>query len=151
MFEYKRLAKVIITGGLAFAACACTSTNATQVLNPFYEPPSEVAYLGNPNDSALHEGGNKEEEMRANVKLGQYQRTHTPKPYNPVVNPSVIRLMWVPDHVNRTGDLVPAHYYYLKVKKDQWALKDAWDQQDQVDNTGTRGGASNVPFVYQSK
>jgi hypothetical protein len=43
--------------------------------------------------------------------------------------------MWVPDHLNAHGDLVPAHYYYLKVLQDRWALQDAFELQGQLGGT----------------
>jgi hypothetical protein len=54
--------------------------------------------------------------------------------------------MWVPDHLNAHGDLVPAHYYYLKVKKDSWALQDAFELEAQL-GSSSGGNASAVGFV----
>jgi hypothetical protein len=51
----------------------------------------------------------------------------------------------VPDHLNSHGDLVPAHYYYLKVKKEQWAVSDAFELEGQL-NSST-GNASAIGFV----
>jgi hypothetical protein len=118
------------------------------VLNPFYESPSQVAYLGEKNDAALlGEGsGGKDASARAALEaMGNYQRAHAPQPNNPVMQPSVVRLMWVPDHLNSHGDLVPAHYYYLKVKKEQWAVTDAFELEGQLNST--TGNASAIGFV----
>ncbi len=118
------------------------------VLNPFYETPSEVAYFGEKNDGALlGEGsGGKDASARAALQaMGSYQRAHSPQPNNPVMQPAVVRLMWVPDHLNSHGDLVPAHYYYLKVKKEQWAVSDAFELEAQL-NSST-GNASAIGFV----
>jgi hypothetical protein len=56
--------------------------------------------------------------------------------------------MWIPDHLNKSGDLVPAHYYYLKVKGDQWALTDAFELENQL---GTTNSASSVPYVLEGQ
>jgi hypothetical protein len=53
--------------------------------------------------------------------------------------------MWVPDHLNSHGDLVPAHYYYLKVKKESWAVTDAFELEGQL-NAST-GNASAIGYV----
>ncbi len=117
------------------------------VLNPFYDTPSEVAYFGEKNDSALNEGGagQGQRARQALESMGTYQRALAPQPTNPVMQPAVVRLMWVPDHLNSHGDLVPAHYYYLKVKKESWAVTDAFELEAQL-NSST-GGGSAVGFV----
>jgi hypothetical protein len=79
--------------------------------------------------------------------MSHYQRAHDPQPVNPVINPAIVRLMWVPDHLSKHGDLVPAHYYYVKVKDDQWALSDAFDLENQLKGSN-KGQSSNIPFVY---
>ncbi len=121
------------------------------ILNPFYEPPTETALKGERNDHAISGGGSGGTSgVRARAALesmASYQRAHDPQPVNPVINPAVVRLMWVPDHLSAHGDLVPAHYYYLKVKDDQWALTDAFDLERQLRDSN-KGSASNVPFVY---
>ena len=125
---------------LLFSAC----TTASKAINPFYEKPSETALLGQVNDHALNPTKNKVGTARQSLQaLGQYQQAHTPQPYNPVYKPAMIRLMWVPDHLNRHGDLVPAHYYYLKVKDGDWAVKDAFELEKQL---GGKNDTSNVPF-----
>lgn len=127
---------------------------ASNILNPFYEPPSEVAYLGQPNDNALKDGaGGKEESARAALEhMASYQRSLDPQPVHPVVQPAVVRLMWVPDHLNKHGDLVPAHYYYLKVLSDRFAVSDAFELEGQLKHsTGGQGDASNIPYVFESE
>lgn len=129
---------VVVTG--------CSSIG--RVLNPFYESPSPVAYLGEKNDAALlGEGsGGKGAKARAALEaMGTYQRAHAPQPTNPVMQPAVVRLMWVPDHLNSHGDLVPAHYYYLKVKKEQWAVTDAFELEAQLG--ASTGNASAIGYV----
>ena len=123
---------------------ACSSMGA--LLNPFYETPSEVAYFGEKNDAALNEGGSgKGDNARAALEaMGSYQRALAPQPNNPVMQPAVVRLMWIPDHLNSHGDLVPAHYYYVKVKKDSWALSDAFELESQL---GTGGSGSAVGYI----
>jgi hypothetical protein len=120
----------------------------SRVFNPFYESPSEVAYLGEKNDAALlgESAGGKGAGARAALEaMGTYQRAHAPQPNNPVMQPAVVRLMWVPDHLNAHGDLVPSHYYYLKVKKEQWAVSDAFELEAQLNRSS--GGTSAVGYV----
>lgn len=118
-------------------------------LNPFAESPGPVAYLGAPNDHALNESKEKEEGAReALEQMASYRKAHAPQPVNPVLQPAVVRLMWVPDHLNRNGDLVPAHYYYLKVLDDRWAVQDAFELEAQL---GTQSDSSAIPFVYGDK
>jgi hypothetical protein len=82
--------------------------------------------------------------------------------------------MWVPDHLNRHGDLVAAHYYYLRVMNDRWAVQDAFELEAQINNNsgidyapsggggagggpsgsyGTSGGGSGgaTPWVYKEE
>ena len=126
-----------------FSLAACTA--ASNMLNPFYEEPSEIALQGEMNDHALNGSLDKEDTARKALEsMSTYERAHTPEPAKPVIRPAVVRLMWVPDHLNRAGDLVPAHYYYLKVKKEDWAVKDAFELEGQLE--GPRG-ASNIPYV----
>jgi hypothetical protein len=123
--------------------CAAVGT----ILNPFYSQPSEVAYLGDKNDAALNDSGSgKADRARAALEaMATYQRAHAPQPNNPVMMPAVVRLMWVPDHLNAHGDLVPAHYYYLKVKKEQWAVTDAFELEAQLNGGG--GNSAAAGFV----
>ncbi|MCB0353698.1 MAG: hypothetical protein KDD64_09245 [Bdellovibrionales bacterium] len=131
---------------LALLACGgCSST--ANMLNPFYETPPPIAFAGQPNDHALNEGGSEGKAALARNELdqiGRYPEAHAPQPVNPVVQPAVIRLMWVPDHLSANGDLVPAHYYYLKVLDDRWAVTDVFEQQELVGSKGTAGSA--LPF-----
>jgi hypothetical protein len=133
---------IAVSSVLVLSAC----TTASNIINPFYESPSELALMGEANDQALNGTAGKEQTARAAFDhLNAYQATKMPQPYNPVVQPSVVRLMWIPDHLNKHGDLVPAHYYYLKVLSDRWALSDAFELEGQL---GTKSDASNIPFVY---
>lgn len=136
--------KLSIIPMMAALLTGCSSMG--QVFNPFYETPSEVAFFGEKNDAALNEGGaGKGEKARAALEgMASYQRAMPAQPNNPVMQPAVVRLMWIPDHLNSHGDLVPAHYYYLKVKRDSWALTDAFELEAQL---GGRGGGSSVGYV----
>ena len=139
-----RLAMIPLMGALM---TGCSSM--THVLNPFYERPSEVAYFGEKNDAALNEGsgGGKGDKARAALEaMGTYQRALPAQPQNPVMQPSVVRLLRVPDHLNSHGDLVPAHYYDLEVKRDSWALQDAFELEAQL-GSSTGGNASAVGYV----
>ena len=137
--------KLSIIPVMAVLLTGCSSMG--QVFNPFYETPSEVAYFGEKNDAALNEGaGGKGDKARAALEaMASYQRAMPPQPNNPVMQPAVVRLMWIPDHLNSHGDLVPAHYYYLKVKRDSWALTDAFELEAQLGGRG--GSASSVGYV----
>lgn len=116
------------------------------IFNPFYEAPPPEAYLGDKNDAALNsDGGNASAARQALEQMGTYQRALAPQPVNPVMQPAVVRLMWVPDHLNAHGDLVPAHYYYLKVKKDSWAVTDAFELEAQLGDGG--GAAPGAGYV----
>lgn len=141
---------LIATVMLALSAC---SNRASNLLNPFYESPPPVALLGEANDRALTGGSTNEDKARMALEaMGTYQRAHLPQPAAPVVRPAVVRLMWVPDHVNRSGDLVPAHFYYLKVKGDDWAVQDAFEMEAQLHGPRGRAGASStIPFVLEGE
>ncbi|MCB0331915.1 MAG: hypothetical protein KDD55_00380 [Bdellovibrionales bacterium] len=132
---------------LLVSVSGCTTTG--NMLNPFYETPGPTAFLGQPNDHALNETANKDERARAAFdQLAQYDRALPPSPNKPVVQPAVIRLMWIPDHLNSQGDLVPAHYYYVKVKGDQWAVSDVHEKEQQL---GASTSSSSLPYVGSSK
>lgn len=136
--------KKILLIPLILATTGCSTMS--KVANPFYESPSEVALLGEKNDSAISSGSEKDQKARAALEaLSTYERSGTPAPYKPVVNAPVIRLMWVPDHINTHGDLVPAHYYYLKVKGSDFAASDAFEIEEQLHVD--RGDSSNIPYV----
>jgi hypothetical protein len=136
----------VMLGVIGMALSGCSSVS--QIFNPFYETPSEVAYFGEKNDSALNNeaGSGKAGKAREALEaMASYQRALSPQPNNPVMNPAVVRLMWIPDHLNSHGDLVPAHYYYLKVKKDSWAVTDAFELESQLG--ASTGNASSIGYV----
>jgi hypothetical protein len=130
--------------GMVLSLSGCGS--AGNVLNPFYEPPAPIALLGERTDKALGGGGTNENTARAALdSMTTYRRAQDPEPTNPVIQPAVVRLMWIPDHLNKSGDLVPAHYYYLKVLKDRWAVTDAFELEGQINNSTS---TSNLPYVF---
>lgn len=126
-------------------------TGCTQIgnsLNPFQEPIKAEALQGTPNDHALREEGERLERARGSLEeVSRYPKAHQPQPVNPVIQPAVVRLMWVPDHLNKSGDLVPAHYYYLKVLEDRWAVTDVFEQQQVSGGSSTLG--SSIPYTRQ--
>jgi hypothetical protein len=135
--------KNIMALAVTFLMCGCS--NFGSVLNPFYETPPPEALLGDKNDHALAGDKSRAETARGALEqMSTYQRAHSPEPVNPVIQPAVVRLMWVPDHLNRHGDLVPAHYYYLKVLSDRWAVKDAFELEAQL---GDQKSTSSIPYV----
>ena len=137
--------KILLISLLALCSC----THVANTLNPFYEEPSETALMGELNDDALNPTSGKSQTAReALEQMGSYQSANFPQPVNPVMQPAVVRVMWVPDHLNTHGDLVPSHYYYLKVLHDRWAVTDAFELESQIKGSNN---SSNIPFVYGEK
>lgn len=137
-----------VFAALLIGSSLCSCNTMSKILNPFQETPPPEALLGEKNDKALSEESNKAESARAALEsMASYQKTNLPQPYNPVMQPSVVRLMWVPDHLNRFGDMIPSHYYYLKVKSDQWNLQDAFELEGQMKKSG--GADSSLPYAVQ--
>lgn len=142
----------VISKGLLAASvlglCACSTVS--NAMNPYYEPPPPEALLGERNDHAL--SGNREKSETARQALdamASYQRAHSPSPNRPVMQPAVVRLMWIPDRLNKNGDLVPAHYYYLKVLDERFAVSDAFELEQQLNGPrGAAGAISNYPYVH---
>ena len=135
---------LLLSGLLAVGLFASSCTSASNALNPFYEPPSEVALRGDLDDHALAGDRDKVDTARQALEASAtYRRANAPQPVNPVIQPAVVRLLWIPDHLNDKGDLVPAHYYYLKVLRDRWAVQDAFELEGQL---GPTVGAGNVPY-----
>ena len=134
---------------LMMAAVFSGCSSVSEFLNPFHEPPTPEAQLGDRSDKALNETEGKSDKARAALEaMSEYRNAQTPKPYDPVMQPAVVRLMWVPDRVNTHGDLIPAHYYYLKVLSDRWAVQDAFELEAQLNKGGSgKASSSNVPFT----
>lgn len=144
MLTFRTLAG--ISACLALSSCARISST----FNPFYDPPAKEAFMGERSDRPLGGGAQKIDAARSALEaMGSYKAALPPEPVNPVIQPAVVRLMWVPDHLNSSGDLVPAHYYYLKVLKDRWAVTDAFELESQL-GSGNRD-SSNVPYILQSE
>lgn len=138
------LTKLVSLGTIASIITGCTAIGDR--MNPFQEEPDPIAYLGDRNDHALNETQNKQDTARQALDaMASYRRTQYPQPVDPVIQPAVVRLMWIPDHLNKSGDLVPAHYYYLKVLNDRWAVQDAFELEEQL---GPSKDPTNMPFVY---
>jgi len=140
-FNYAKTGSSVLVV-LLLSGCATIGDH----LNPFQEPPDPIAYLGERNDHSLNETEGKQDTAREALQaMASYRRAQYPQPVDPVVQPAVVRLMWIPDHVNKSGDLVPAHYYYLKVLSDRWAVQDAFELEDQL---GPNKESSSLPYVY---
>lgn len=138
---------LIFAAGTLLVGCGAT---ADRFLNPLQAEPQPEAYLGQPNSDSLNGSKDKGQAAREALEgMGAYKEQFPPSPNKPVLRPAIVRLMWIPDHLNKTGDLVPAHYYYLKVKNDEWAVEDAFDIYDGLQ--GSEGNKlnnpSNIPFV----
>ena len=134
---------------LATIAALSGCSSASNLLNPFYEEPTPEAQLGERTDKALNESEGKAEKARSALEaMSEYRSAQTPRPYDPVMQPAVVRLMWVPDRINKHGDLIPAHYYYLKVLSDRWAVQDAFELEAQLNKNGSgNASSSNVPYT----
>jgi len=132
-------------------ACVSCSSSAFETLNPFNDSTAGMPGYGERNSNAILENTGSKTSQSANARhalevLGTYRAAQDPQPYYPVMQPAEVRLMWIPDHLNRAGDLVPAHYYYLKVLDDRWAVQDAFDVERQLGDGSNE--ASATPWVY---
>lgn len=146
--------KLIVSSLVLASSVGCSAVSDS--LNIYSDDvPNE---LGVRSSDALVGGsaGKKSEEARHALEaMGSYRQAQAPQPYYPVVRPAEIRLMWIPDHLNRLGDLVPAHYYYLRVTEDRFELQDAFDIEEQPYKRGTAGrGAgegieTSTPWQYK--
>lgn len=159
----KRLVAVLLCGATASGAigCATPANQFADQLNPYAE--TATTELGERSTSAISgNGGGKSAELARHALevVGTYRRAQAPQPVYPVIQPAEVRLMWVPDHQNRHGDLVPAHYYYLRVLNDRWAVQDAFEVEKQLGEGdgkidygstggGGGGGSSATPWVYK--
>src|SRR5260221_420437 len=99
------------------ATSGCYQTKIVDHLNPFGDegPPKEN--LGDTSNKTLLEetsasGASGAANARAALEvIARYREAQAPQPTYPVLQPAEVRLMWVPDHTNHNGDLIPAHYY----------------------------------------
>ena len=147
-----------VLAAIVFTACASGCAGLAESVNPFgTEGGGE---LGSRDTSALGGGGSGKQAEQARHALevvGTYQRALPPQPYYPVVRPAEVRLMWIPDHLNRLGDLVPAHYYYLRVTRDVFEVQDAFETERELTSrsgpyagTGPAGGGGGAPVTAPS-
>jgi hypothetical protein len=139
--------KCFMIACVALTGCASEMANH---LNPFAEdgPDLGETSLKPILDEAGSGGTSSAQAARQALEvMGSYDRAHAPQPTNPVMRPAVVRLMWVPDHLNAAGDLVPSHYYYLRVRDQVWNVQDAFDIEQQL-NVETKGGTGGAtPWV----
>ncbi|MDR2338338.1 MAG: hypothetical protein LBE20_06840 [Deltaproteobacteria bacterium] len=141
--------KKIILCMMAGWLCSCSS-GTFEVLNPFGDDSDSGQVYGERSNKAILDNSGAKSSTAENARyalevLGTYRAAQDPQPYYPVMQPAEVRLMWVPDHLNKAGDLVPAHYFYLKVLEDRWAVQDAFEMERQL---GTGSDASATPWVY---
>jgi hypothetical protein len=157
-----KLCRISAVGISSWAIVGCSVAGpVADEFNPFASDPG-VTY-GERSNSAILEasgGGGKgaEEARHALEAMASYRRAHAPQPAYPVIRPAEVRLMWIPDHLTTDGNLVPAHYYYLKVMNDDWEVQDAFEIEGQLEgggrsgqDYGSAGGASSsaTPWVYK--
>jgi len=162
-----KIYKTILGALSVYFLSACSSVgDFADNLNP-YSDGNKVSteYGGERNTNAIAGGGAAGKEAdnarHALEVLGTYRKAQAPEPAYPVMQPAEVRLMWIPDHLNAVGDLVPAHYYYLRVLPDRPAVTDAFEIERQLDltqsgsalgssgNLGTGGAGGATPWVYK--
>ena len=150
MKGFIKLTSLLILVGLL---SACSAQKVSDVINPFVD--SSKPELGNRDNSAIIGSGVSEQADNARHALevlGSYKRAQAPQPAYLIVQPAEVRLMWVPDHLNQHGDLIPAHYYYLKVLNDRWGVTDAFDIERQLDEaSGSNGAGGATPWIYKGR
>lgn len=146
--EKVNMNRVIRFGLVALTSCmmgCAVAGPAADEINPYGEG-NAVQTLGNRDASALQNAGGGGSKAAINARhalevMGSYRKSQAPQPAYPVIRPAEVRLMWVPDHLNKHGNLVAAHYYYLRVMNDRWAVQDAFEIEEQLKyNPGTGGG-----------
>ena len=141
----KKVISVLLA--LTLVSSTACSGKAFNAINPFSESGPQ---RGERSNKAILNGGNNSQESQARNALevmNTYRRAQAPQPYMPVIQPTEVRLMWVPDHLNKAGDLVPAHYYYLKVLNGRWNVQDSFDLEQQLEGPNSR--SSRTPFVVK--
>jgi hypothetical protein len=147
MYQKILLTLILLPNVIFLSGCGSA---VEKLLNPLQVDPPPEAYLGQPNSDSLNGSKNKTQTAREALEgLGSYQQQFAPSPNKPVLRPAIVRMMWIPDHLNKHGDMVPAHFYYLKVKSDEWAVQDAFDVYDQLNASDgtTNGTPSTIPYV----
>ncbi len=165
---YKHCSKLILIGvSFVFSACSFVGPFADE-LNPYGNGSSSGDEYGGSRDTGAilgNGGGAKSTEAARHALevMGTYRKALPPQPNYPVIQPAEMRLMWIPDHLNAVGDLVPAHYYYLRVLPDRPAVTDAFEIERQLDlstqgaaagggapiSLGTSGSGGSTPWVYK--
>ena len=155
----RSLFRTAILAGLTVSLTGCFYSKTFDGLSPFQDPGPPAEHVGDASNKTLLQevgggsdvGGGQATNARAALQvMGSYRGAQPQQPTYPVLQPAEIRLMWVPDHLNKHGDLIPAHYYYLKVLDDRPAVQDAFDLEQQLNASTTGRGASGgaTPWVY---
>ena len=155
----KKSLTLVLIGMTWLGSTGCFYSKSADRLSPFRDPGPPDEHVGDTSNKTLLEetggasnaGGNQASNARAALEvMASYRQAQDPQPTYPVLQPAEVRLMWVPDHTNKTGDLIPAHYYYLKVLDDRWAVQDAFDLENQLNRSTQGPGASGgaTPWVY---
>ena len=121
-----------------------------QALNPNQSLENSVPKGGERSNRPILEGSSgsssvSERARHALEVMAQYRRAKDPQPGYPVRFPAVVRKMWIPDHQNSAGDLVPSHYYFLEVLPERWAVQDAYELEQQLDSDTNSGGVPWTP------
>lgn len=140
MYNYRSIARktlaFTVLGALLGGTSGCFIAGpAADEINP-YGDGNAVQQQGSRDQTALTGvGGTGSKEAitarQALEVMGSYRKTLAPQPVYPLVQPAEVRMMWVPDHQDKHGNLVPANYYYLRVLNDRWAVQDAFELEYQ--------------------
>jgi len=156
----KKSLTLILLGLTWIGSTGCFYSKTADRLSPFRDPGPPDENIGDTSNKTLLEetggasnggGGSQADNARAALEaMASYRQAQPAQPTHPVMQPAEVRLMWVPDHTNKVGDLIPAHYYYLKVLDDRWAVQDAFDLESQLNRSTSGPGASGgaTPWVY---
>lgn len=154
ILKRRSIARTCLGIFLVGSSSGCSST-AFEYLNPYGDSDLPTRLGERSYRAILEDGGGSQDSEKARHAaevMGSYRRTQHPQPAYPVIQPAEVRLMWVPDHLNKYGDLVPAHYYYLRVLDDRPAVQDAFDLEQQLNVTTTGAGqraSSGTPYVVK--
>jgi hypothetical protein len=163
--RFKNFVKLsLLCSGLFLSSCSVVGPIADEI-NPYGNGTQDGASFGGERNTGAilgNGGGAKSSEAARHALevMGTYRQALPPSPNVPVVQPAEMRLMWIPDHLNAIGDLVPAHYYYLRVLPDRPAVTDAFEIEQQLDlssqagvaapvTLGTGGAGGATPWVYK--
>lgn len=151
MIMNNKMKVVVLALLLIFTGC---SGSLDEALNPNADAENSVPKGGERSNRPILEGsatagGSVSDKARHALEvLASYRRAQDPEPGQPVRYPAVVRKVWIPDHQNGSGDLVPSHYYFLEVLPERWAVQDAYELEEQL-RSGSNSGS--IPWTVRSR